>query len=320
MTPTARMVPPWNVPGVLYSLLTASVLPAIAAAAKLITLVYSVRRMTNEDGNNRSAHSCLCLYRTRNGSTELAQNPWNIRKPRCLCGASLSVICWDWTGASALKRMPEPLAGKSAGSYLGLGRKGLRPQSPHVSYNWNSHFSSAGSTSFPVYPYASAFPVPNANQFRSAKARSTHACVISGLPKAPSPLACSLVHSFLRSLFTCLLVPCSLVPLFTCSLFHRSLPDPVGTIRPCTLSSEDARNLRNKKQKKQQDERNQRGKNKVGNPGSVCSHRGRKGRSGARAHRRFPFNGRIYPNPFCRHARESRRGNCLGQIADCHPE
>ena len=225
MTPTARMVPPWNVPGVLYSLLTASVLPAIAAAAKLITLVYSVRRMTNEDGNNRSAHSCLCLYRTRNGSTELAQNPWNIRKPRCLCGASLSVICWDWTGASALKRMPEPLAGKSAGSYLGLGRKGLRPQSPHVSYNWNSHFSSAGSISFPVYPYASAFPVPNANQFRSAKARSTHACVISGLPKAPSPLACSLVHSFLSSLVH--LFPCSLVPLFPCSI----VPCPTQPVR-----------------------------------------------------------------------------------------
>jgi len=225
VTPTARMVPPWNVPGVLYSLLTASVLPAIAAAAKLITLVYSVRRMTNEDGNNRSAHSCLCLYRTRNGSTELAQNPWNIRKPRCLCGASLSVICWDWTGAFALKRMPEPLAGKSAGSYLGLGRKGLRPQSPHVSYNWNSHFSSAGSTSFPVYPYASAFPVPNANQFRSAKARSTHACVISGLPKAPSPLACSLVHSFLSSLVH--LFPCSLVPLFPCSI----VPCPTQPVR-----------------------------------------------------------------------------------------
>jgi hypothetical protein len=66
----------------------------------------------------------------------------------------LPVDCWDWTEAFALSRVPEPLRRTRyrvlAGLSWGLGRKGLRPQSPHVPNNWNIHFSSAGSTSFPV--------------------------------------------------------------------------------------------------------------------------------------------------------------------------
>jgi len=63
----------------------------------------------------------------------------------------LPVICWDWTEASALQANARAMTAIAVGSYLvSPGAQGLRPQSPHVEYNWVSHFSSAGSTSFPV--------------------------------------------------------------------------------------------------------------------------------------------------------------------------
>ena len=63
----------------------------------------------------------------------------------------LPVHCWDWTEAFALWANARAHGGvPSTGSYLSRGRKGLRPQSPHVGYYCNNQYSFAGSTSFPV--------------------------------------------------------------------------------------------------------------------------------------------------------------------------
>src|SRR5271157_2283109 len=63
------------------------------------------------------------------------------RPELCAQAAAGELLGLDWR-PSRLKREPEPSAEiPSAGSYLGLGRKGLRPQSPHVKNNSKNHFA-----------------------------------------------------------------------------------------------------------------------------------------------------------------------------------
>jgi hypothetical protein len=61
------------------------------------------------------------------GSTELAQKSGTKKNPRCLCGDSSSVNCWDWTKAIALPRVPlaRRLILFPLGLTRGLGRDAL---------------------------------------------------------------------------------------------------------------------------------------------------------------------------------------------------